>query len=42
MTNILETIGALIEKQDICFISSVDENGFPTQRQCCRLLKRKA
>ena len=28
MTNSVETIGKLIDKQNVSFISSVDENGF--------------
>jgi hypothetical protein len=41
MKNPQETVGNLIEKQTICFISSVDEDGFPIQRQCYRLSKGK-
>jgi len=32
MRNPAETIGNLIEKQSVCFISSIDENGYPNTK----------
>jgi general stress protein 26 len=32
MKNPVETIGNLIDKQSLSFISSVDENGFPNTK----------
>ena len=41
MKNPIETIGNLIEKQSISFISSVDENGFPNTKAMLPPVKRE-
>jgi general stress protein 26 len=41
MTNIQETIGELIEKQDTAFISSIDEDGFPATKAMLAPVKRE-
>ena len=41
MRNPLETIGNLIEKQSVSFISSVDENGFPNTKAMLAPVKRE-
>jgi general stress protein 26 len=41
MRNPQETIGNLIEKQGISFISSVDENGFPNTKAMLPPVKRE-
>ncbi|GMO43817.1 MAG: pyridoxamine 5'-phosphate oxidase family protein [Treponemataceae bacterium] len=41
MKNPAETIGNLIEKQSVCFISSVDENGFPNTKAMLPPVKRE-
>jgi hypothetical protein len=40
MRNPAETIGNLIDKQGVSFISSVDENGFPNTKAITALQKR--
>jgi len=40
MKNPEETIGNLIEKQTVCFISSVDENGYPNTKAMLPPVKR--
>jgi general stress protein 26 len=40
MTNPVETIGNLIEKQGVSFISSVDKNGFPNTKAMLPPVKR--
>jgi len=40
MKNTVETIGNLIEKQSVCFISSVDENGYPNTKAMLPPVKR--
>ena len=32
MTNPVKTIGAILDKQSVVFISSVDENGMPNTK----------
>ncbi|MDR2585658.1 MAG: pyridoxamine 5'-phosphate oxidase family protein [Prevotellaceae bacterium] len=41
MRNPEETIGNLIDKQSICFISSVDENGYPNTKAMLAPVKRE-
>ncbi|MDR1330023.1 MAG: pyridoxamine 5'-phosphate oxidase family protein [Oscillospiraceae bacterium] len=41
MRNPKETIGNLIEKQSVSFISSVDENGFPNTKAMLAPVKRE-
>ena len=41
MRNPAETIGNLIDKQSVSFISSVDENGFPNTKAMLAPVKRK-
>jgi general stress protein 26 len=41
MKNPVETIGNLIEKQGVSFISSVDENGFPNTKAMLPPVKRE-
>ena len=41
MKNSVETIGNLIEKQSVCFISSVDENGYPNTKAMLPPVKRE-
>jgi general stress protein 26 len=41
MANIHETIGELIEKQEVGFISSIDENGFPNTKAMYPPVKRE-
>jgi len=41
MKNLVETIGNLIEKQSVSFISSVDENGFPNTKAVLTPAKRE-
>ena len=40
MRNPTETIGNLIEKQTVCFISSIDENGYPNTKAMLAPAKR--
>jgi len=40
MRNPIETIGNLIEKQSISFLSSIDENGFPNTKAMLAPCKR--
>ena len=41
MRNIEETIGNLIDKQSVSFISSVDENGYPNTKAMLAPVKRE-
>jgi general stress protein 26 len=41
MNNSVETIGNLIDKQSVSFISSVDENGFPNTKAMLAPVKRE-
>ena len=41
MRNPDETIGNLIEKQSVCFISSIDENGFPNTKAMLAPVKKE-
>ncbi|MCL2011392.1 MAG: pyridoxamine 5'-phosphate oxidase family protein [Cystobacterineae bacterium] len=41
MKNPTETIGNLIEKQSVAFISSVDENGYPNTKAMLAPVKRE-
>ena len=41
MRNPVETIGNLIDKQSVCFISSVDEEGFPNTKAMLQPAKRE-
>ena len=41
MRNPVETIGNLIDKQSVSFISSVDENGFPNTKAMLAPVKRE-
>ena len=41
MRNPTETIGNLIDKQSVSFISSVDENGYPTTKAMLAPVKRE-
>ena len=41
MRNPKETIGNLIDKQGVSFISSVDENGFPNTKAMLPPVKRE-
>ena len=41
MKNPKETIGNLIDKQSVCFISSVDENGYPNTKAMLAPVKRE-
>ena len=41
MRNPEETIGNLIEKQSVSFISSVDENGYPNTKAMLAPVKRE-
>jgi general stress protein 26 len=41
MKNTQKTSGNLIEKQGICFISSVDENGYPNTKAMFPPVKRE-
>jgi general stress protein 26 len=41
MKNLKETIGNLIDKQDVSFISSVDEDGFPNTKAMLPPVKRE-
>jgi len=41
MTNSVETIGNLIDKQSVSFISSVDENGYPNTKAMLAPVKRE-
>ncbi|MDR1301087.1 MAG: pyridoxamine 5'-phosphate oxidase family protein, partial [Treponema sp.] len=42
MKNPQETIGNLIEKQTVSFISSIDENGFPNTKAMLPPVKRES
>jgi len=41
MRNPVETIGNLIDKQSVSFISSIDENGFPNTKAMLAPVKRE-
>ena len=41
MRNPIEAIGNLIDKQSVCFISSVDEEGFPNTKAMLQPVKRE-
>ena len=41
MKNPIETIGNLIDRQSVSFISSVDENGYPTTKAMLPPVKRE-
>ena len=41
MRNPAETIGNLIDKQSVSFISSVDENGYPNTKAMLAPVKRE-
>ena len=41
MKNPVETIGNLIDKQSICFIGSVDENGYPNTKAMLPPVRRE-
>ena len=41
MNNSVETIGNLIDKQSVSFISSVDENGYPNTKAMLAPVKRE-